>query len=120
MPKQRIKGAAAVIERIWRNPTRGRVYWFLWDEHDTILNRTQGRPIAWKAIRNDIQALGLTNANGQPVTNADSLRKTWARVRADKRREAEAKQQQAAAQRRPTNEPPPVVARTVAPTAFRM
>jgi len=119
MPKQRIKGAAAVIERMWRNPTRGRVYWFLWDEHDTILDRTQGRPIAWKAILKDIQALGLTNASGHPVTNKESLRKTWARVRAGKRREAEAKQQRAAERRRPTNDPPPVIAWTVAPTPPR-
>jgi hypothetical protein len=104
-----------VIERMARNPTRGQVYWFLWDAHDTILVRTQGRPIAWKAILKDIQALGLTNAHAQLVTNADSLRKTWARVRADKRREAEATQQRAAQRRRPMNEPPLVVVRTVAP-----
>lgn len=119
MSKQTTKGAAAVIERMGRNPTRGRVYWFLWDEHATILDRTQGRPIAWKAILNDIQAMGLTNANGQPVTNADSLRKTWRRVRADKHREAKAKQQRAAARRRPTNEPPPVVVRTMDPAQPR-
>ena len=115
MPRQRTKGAAAVIDRMERNPKKGTVYWFLWDEHDTILARTQGRPIGWKAILKDIQALGLTNGNGQPVTNEDSLRKAWARVRADKRREAEAKQQRAAERRRPTNDPPPVVTRTVAP-----
>jgi len=115
MSKPTTTGAAAVIARIWRNPIRGRLYWFLWDEHDTILNRTQGRPIAWTAILKDVQALGLTNANAQPVTNADSLRKTWARVRADKRREAEAQQQRVAQRRRPTNDPPPVVVRTVAP-----
>lgn len=115
MSKPMTTGAAAVIARMTRNPTRGRLYWFLWDQHDTILDQTQGRPIAWTAILNDLQAVGLTNANGQLVTNANSLRKTWARVRADKRREAEATQRRAAEQHRPTNDPPPVVVRTVAP-----
>jgi hypothetical protein len=115
MPRRRIKGAAAVVERMARDPKRGDVYWFLWDEHDAILAQTQGKPIPWKAILKDIQALGLTNGNGQPVTNEEALGRTWRRVCADKRREAEAKQQRAAERRRPTNDPPPVVARTVAP-----
>lgn len=113
MARPRVKGAAQVIRSMERNPHRGQVYWFLWDEHDAILARTQGRPIAWKAVLVDVRTLGLTNANGQPVTNENTLRSTWARVRRDKRREAEAKQQRAVGWRRPTNDPPPVVARTV-------
>jgi hypothetical protein len=64
----------------------------------------------------EIQSLGLKNADGRPVTKEDSVRKTWMRVCADKKREAEAKQQRAVENRRPTNDPPPVVARTVVPT----
>ena len=97
-----------------RNPRRGQVYWFLRDEHDTILAKTQGRPIAWGPVLADIQRLGLKNANGQPVTSENTLRSTWARVRRDKRRDAEANRQRAEVRRRPTNEPPPVVHRTVA------
>lgn len=115
MPRQRTKGAAAVVERMARDPKRGDIYWFLWDQHDTILARTQGKPIGWKAILKDIRALGLTNGNGQPVTNEEALGRTWRRVCADKRREAEAKRHRAAERRQPTNDPPPVVSRTVAP-----
>ena len=108
MAKPRLKGAARVVRCMERNPYKGQVYWFLWDEHDTILDRTQGRPIAWAPVLATVQALSLTNANGRPVTKEETLRKTWARVRADKRREIVAKQQQALERHRPTNDPPPV------------
>ena len=109
MPKPRPKGAAQVVKTMERNPHRGQVYWFLRDEHDAILAKTQGRPIAWGPVLADIQMLGLKNANGQPVTNENTLRSTWARVRRDKRRETEAKQQAVVERRRPTTDPPPVV-----------
>jgi hypothetical protein len=104
-----MKGAAQVVERQHRDPTRGEVYWFLWDEHDSIMKRTAGRRMSWKTMLADIQALGLTNGAGRPLDSVETLRSTFATVRRDKKRETEVKQQKAAASRRVTNTPPPMV-----------
>jgi hypothetical protein len=48
----------------------------------------------------DVQVLGLTNADGKLVQNVETLRSTYARVRAEKRREAKRKQQNSLAPKR--------------------
>jgi hypothetical protein len=116
MRKGRLKGAARVVEHVGEDPTRGDVFWFLFREHDAILERAQGKRISWLTLLADIRALGLKNADGKLLDSVDTLKSTFRRVCLFKRREAEAKQQRAAERRRPTNDPPPVVARTVAPT----
>jgi hypothetical protein len=108
MRKKRQPGASEVLDLVDQDPSRGKVFWFLHAEHDGILARAQGKRIPWKALLAKVQALGLTNADGEPMEKVDSLRKTWMRVCALKQRQAEAKQQKAATSRRPTNDPPPL------------
>ena len=115
MSKRRLKGATEVLKLIENDPSRGQVFWFLYRQHDEIRASAHGRRIPWRSILATVQALGLMNADGNPVTNTAALKLTWSRVRHLKRREAEAKQQRAAERRRPTNDPPPVVARTWTP-----
>ena len=114
MRRKRLKETTAVLNLIDEDPSRGQVFWFLHREHDEIKARAQGKRIPWRSILATVQALGLTNADGNPVTTTKALMKTWSRVCDLKRRDAESKRQRAEARRRPTNEPPPVVHRTVA------
>lgn len=120
MSKRRLKGATEVLKLIENDPSRGQVFWFLYRQHDEIRASAQGRRIPWRSILATVQALGLMNADGNPVTKTAALKLTWSRVCDLKRREAEVKPQRAAAQRRPTNDPPPVVARTMAPALPRL
>jgi hypothetical protein len=117
MRRGRLKGAARVVGHVDEDPTRGGVFWFLFREHDAILERAQGKRISWQTLLADIQGMDLKNADGRRLDNVETLKSTWKRVCVLKRRQAEAKQQRAVDNRRPTNEPPPVVARTVAPPA---
>ncbi|MGD0105979.1 MAG: hypothetical protein ABSC06_18350 [Rhodopila sp.] len=99
------------MDRVERDPARGQLFWWLYDEHDTILAKSRGKKIPWKTLLADVQLLGLTNADGRPIKDEEALRKTFGRVRALKRREAELKQQKPAEPTRPTNSPPPVAVR---------
>ena len=75
-----------------------------------ILKRSEGQRISWETMLNDVQALGLTNSEGNPIENIGSLKKTFQRVRAFKLKQAEAKRLKAAGQpKRPTNTPPRIV-----------
>lgn len=108
MRRGRLKGTAAILDLIERDPSRGKAFWWLYSEYDQVIVRAKGNRIRWKYVLAEVRRLGLTNANGQPVSSADALKKTFGRVAALKRREAEAKQQRAVERRRPTNDPPPL------------
>jgi len=110
MRKKRLKGAAEAITEVGRDPTRGEVFWFLYDEHDAIRGHTRGKRISWRTMLQKVQALGLTNADGKPVSKEKALKLTFARVCALKRLEADARQKRSAERKPPvTNSPPPEV-----------
>ena len=108
MSKRRLNGAAEVLDVIRHDPSRGKAFWFLHANHDEILAHSQFGRIPWRAVLAKLQALGLTNGDGNPATSTQALRSTWNRVCELKRREAEAKRQRAAARTRPSNDPPPL------------
>ena len=108
MSKRHLKGTAEVLDVIRHDPSRGQAFWFLHANHDEILAQSQVGRIPWRAVLEKLQALGLTNAYGNPLTSVEALKRTWRRVCDLKRREAEAKRQRAAERRRPTNDPPPL------------
>lgn len=111
-------GAALIVSRIDRDPTRGEVFWFLFDQHDTILDRAQGKRISWKTLLGDIQQLGLKNANGHPLDSGETLKSTFKRVCVFKHRLAEVKQKAAEPRKPPTtNTPPPLAVRSFNPVA---
>ena len=75
--------------KLSRDPRRGEVFWWLYDAYDGIMQRTRGRRMSWHVLLNELQENGLTNSEGNPVTNVNSLRRTFERVRALKKRDAE-------------------------------
>lgn len=110
MARKRLKGSAEAIAKLARDPRRGELCLWLYDEHDAIVERTFGKRMPWKTLLDQVQALGLTTASGNPVESIETLRSAWKRVQVAKRREAEARQQKAAQRRPPvTNRPPPMV-----------
>lgn len=101
--------AARALDRIDQDPGKGTLFWWLSEFHDPIIERTRGKRIPWRTMLVDVQALGLTNAPGNPVENDDVLRATFRRVRALKQREVSANEKSTPRHRsRPTNTPPPL------------
>ncbi len=109
MSRRRLKGTARVVAHVEEDPSRGQVFWFLFREHDAIMDRIQGKRMSWITLLADIKAMALKNADGRPLDNLETLKSTFKRVRAFKRKLDQAKQQRAAERRRPTNDPPPMV-----------
>jgi hypothetical protein len=68
MPSTRLKGSAQAIRQLARDPARGRLFWWLYDEYDAIRASTLGRRIPWRILLGQIQILGLTNAAGRTVS----------------------------------------------------
>ena len=108
MPNRRIKGTAALLAIIGRDPSRGKAFWWLYDHYDNIAERAKNNRIPWQHVLAEVRRRDLTNANGRPVSDAEALKTTFNRVSALKRRETEIIQLKAATQRCPANDPPPL------------
>jgi hypothetical protein len=101
--RARLEGSKEAIDRIVRDPSKGSLYWWIYDEQDDLLWRLgwtfdaasgvwrRGGPhrINWDRMLEEVSRLKLTNSAGQVVKNKGSMKATFWRVMALKKREAE-------------------------------
>lgn len=103
------------LDVVERDPARGPLFWWLYDNHADMLRRAAGQRINWTELCPKLTKLGLTDQTGKPMTT-QTARKTWARVCRMKVQMQEARDQQRRARGREpergkdADRPPPVVA----------
>lgn len=99
----------AVLGDIKRPPDRSALFYWLVDHHDELATASRARPMPWGSLCARFQSLGLTNRDGNPVTE-ETARKTWRRARAFVARQqtAETALREAEAYGRATGSPSPV------------
>ena len=106
-----VSEALNVVER---DPARGPLFWWFYDNHADILRLAAGQRINWLELCPKLTKLGLTDQTGRPMTT-QTARKTWARVCEMKARVREARDRQRSARTREpergrdADRPPPVV-----------
>ncbi len=106
-----VSEALNVVER---DPARGPLFWWFYDNHADMLRLAAGQRINWSELCPKLTKLGLTDQAGKPMTT-QTARKTWARVCELKVRMREMRDQQRRRRSREperganADRPPPVV-----------
>ncbi len=79
-----------VFAEISRDPVRGEIFWWLYDNYDQIEAGSVGRRLSWKRMVARVTDLGLKDGAGNTTPKPRALRRTFDRVCKLRRREAEA------------------------------
>ncbi len=110
----------AIIAAAARDPVRGEIFWWLYDNHDRIEAASVGGRLSWKALAANMTELGPRDGVGNTRPKPRTLRQTFGRVCKFTRREAEAREKEAALRnrnRRLRNRPRLVVVSETKPPA---
>lgn len=67
------------LEIVERDPIRGPLFWWFYDNHADMLRRAAGKRVNWTELCPRLVRLGLTDQTGKPMTT-QTARRTWARV----------------------------------------
>jgi len=79
MNKTNDASVSEALNVVERDPARGPLFWWFYDNHADMLRRAAGRRINWTELCPRLTKLGLTDQTGKPMTT-QTARKTWARV----------------------------------------
>ncbi len=115
MNKTNDASVSEALNVVERDPARGPLFWWLYDNHADMLRRAAGQRINWTELCPRLTKLGLTDQAGKPMTT-QTARKTWARVCQMKVRTQETRDRQRSARGRQSergkdaDRPPPVLA----------
>lgn len=115
MKKKSDASVSEALNVVERDPARGPLFWWLYDNHADMLRRAAGQRINWTELCPRLTKLGLTDQTGKPMTT-QTARKTWARVCQMRVRMQETRDRQRRARGRESergkdaDRPPPVVA----------
>ena len=114
-------GLGAVLKNVARGPERSPLFYFLYDNHDAIMQAAAGRRIRWEPIQAQVIELGLTDGDNKPPT-AERVRQTWFLVRKEVVKQRALRMSggnrpslMARAKRAPTDWRPPALAQSNAP-----
>ncbi|MBB4200891.1 hypothetical protein GGD83_004720 [Rhodoblastus sphagnicola] len=80
--RQSKKSLDAIFECVARSDLRSPLFWWLLEHHDELRQSAMKtrRGVTWKRLCADFPGMGVTLADGRPVTRATATR-TWHRVR---------------------------------------
>lgn len=79
MKAKRDDRGAAALTAAGRDPDRGALFWWLYDNHNALKRRGPGRPIKWRHVLADLPDADRLDGAGTPATPRVAA-KTWIKV----------------------------------------